>query len=106
MVLNLLRSGTEHAREPLISLFRGGWGPLADIDPYRLIAALATPRGTFIGWIPETTKSDDQVCLFKGASRPFVLRKAKQPGVFTIIGDAFIPGFPQAGDILNEEDEK
>ena len=106
MVLNLLRSGTESANEQGLILLRKHPSLLEDIDHYRLTAAIGPPRGTFTGWAPDTTEPDDKLCLFEGASRPFVLRKAKQSGVFTIIGDAWIPGFPQAEDILNEKDEK
>jgi hypothetical protein len=65
------------------SLFRSAWG----MRP----AVLDTGR---VGYVPEDTRSQDQVVIFHGVKAPLVIRKATED-TYTIIGPAHICGVMQ-----------
>ena len=45
-----------------------------------------------IGWVPIEAQQDDVICVFEGASLPYVLRRTVNEDTYTIIGHCFIHG--------------
>lgn len=67
---------------------------------------MRTKRG-FIGTVPRGTKKGDVVCVLYGGQTPFILRPSEsRPGMYRLIGDAYVHGLMQGealGMKLKEE---
>lgn len=64
---------------------------------------LATEKG-YLGTSTEAVKAGDLVCMVAGADVPYVLRPlAGKEDTFTLIGEAYIHGIVDSGELIAEE---
>lgn len=59
------------------------------LDFMDVYSRLAWADDRRLGWVPETARVGDFVCLLQGAPCPFVVRK-REDGCYDILGDAYI----------------
>jgi hypothetical protein len=68
---------------------------LADVGMFTRLRegrSFGTTRKGYVGWFPTAAKKDDIVCFLKHSDVPFVLRRIKTTGTYTLIGDSYIHG--------------
>lgn len=68
--------------------FLTGLHAALELDSTRVLASTSDGR---IGWVPESSKAGDAICLLKGAPFPFVLRD-RGGGSYELQGDAYVQG--------------
>jgi hypothetical protein len=49
-------------------------------------------RKGYVGWFPMAAKKGDILCFLKHSDVPFVLRRTKIAGTYTLVGDSYIHG--------------
>jgi hypothetical protein len=63
-------------------------------DNRRILSMLSNRRK---GWVPNSTKENDEILLMEGAPFPFVVRKCLDYNLYNIVGDAYIEGVQKEG---------
>ena len=59
------------------------------LDTDRYLCHLRVGGNFDVGWVPKSAREGDRLCMFGGASYPFVLRE-RENGRFRLLGDAFM----------------
>jgi hypothetical protein len=62
---------------------------------------LCVTKNGYLGWVPRTTQVGDCICIFSGATAPFILRQRKD-GFYEVIGDAYIHGIMHGEALIRE----
>ena len=60
-----------------------------NLDTDRYLCHLCVGGNFDVGWVPKSAREGDRLCMFGGASDPFVLRE-RENGRFRLLGDAFM----------------
>jgi hypothetical protein len=68
---------------------RGRRGLINLIRSTRILASISIQQKTFVGWVPNTTRIGDELCILYGAPWPLVVRRQPDEQTFTVVGDAY-----------------
>jgi hypothetical protein len=52
---------------------------------------LCSTRGGYLAWVPCNAQVGDAICIFSGATAPFILRP-RRDGYYDVVGDAYVHG--------------
>ncbi|KAK4496704.1 hypothetical protein PRZ48_012687 [Zasmidium cellare] len=105
-VLLALSCDTDESRAFLLNWLQKAGGPLSNMDPDCVLAAIDVQGAMFFGWVPPATKHGDRMCFLLGAPFPFVVREAPRRETYTLIGDALLPGIREIDTGWDDEVEQ
>jgi hypothetical protein len=47
----------------------------------------------YTGWVPRRTRPGDEICIFAGASVPYIIRSKQNCLYYELVGDSYVHGF-------------